>query len=120
MDNFYDKVKIIDKVLNSATCTRQRPCQSACNTCEKLQDSKEYEEDFLEYHFMGDVELSKNFPYKSDFSRYDVVTSKVNNNSLDRIQDAFIYVCAIIALSFNRVCDRIIDAFKKAYREKRL
>ena len=39
---------------------------------------------------------------------------------LDKIQDGFIYVCALFALTVNKVVDYVVDAFKRAYKEGRL
>ena len=132
--NHYDKLdRIQDDKIDSATCTNV----SACDTCQSIVCQcceHNDEEDLFECHLTGDVKLIlpelNNRPLRSGrLIMYDVVVSdKDEKNSVEyhlivdldiainKVQDGFLLVCALFALSFNRVVDYIVNAFKKGYQ----
>ena len=119
MDNFYDKVKIIDRTINSAG---ESPCQSSCVTCKNSHlgccedDSKE--DDNFEYHLV-DVDMSTDFPHK--MKAYSVLDTRNSfDKCLDKITDGFICVCVLFMQTFEKCYDKIVDSFKKAYREGKI
>jgi len=76
-------------------------------------EKSEPEENF-EYHLV-DIELSSEFPAK--MKAYSVLDTRNSfDKALDKISDGVIYVCVL----FKQTLDKIVDSFKKAYREGRL
>ena len=98
--------------IDSATCTALNT--SACDTCRSIVcmcSSYKDEEDLLEFHLTGDVELIPLRPVR-------ILLCHISFT--DKIQDGFLLVCAFFALSFNRVVDFVLEGFEKAFRSGRL
>jgi len=111
-EDFYDKIKKIDDVLNSANET-----VSSCNTCTNsnigcaCEDSKD---DNFEYHLV-DVDMSSEFPIKG-YTMIPLLKENSFDNMCDKITDGIIYVSVLLMQTFDKMCDKITDRFKKAWK----
>ncbi len=83
---------------------------SACETCDSIICSccEDNDEENL-------FELRCTFP--SSFKTPSVLYT---DTIYDKVSDGFIVICALFALSFNRVIDFVLEGFKKAYRSGRI